>query len=483
MNDKYTLAEDTKTVSGYTLHRIKALKDFAHARVGQLGGWIETEKNLSGSGDSWVAAEARVFGDAQVFGDALASGKARVSGRAPRPIEMPSLPDRPGGCSSKETDAAMGGITSVAVKPVDDTRLVTSVQRAVDYGEIRAENSLLKTKLFSPALRHPEAFARIVTRNASMHGIFKYVEAISSTGLPILIVGETGVGKELIAHATHEVSGRGGLFVPVNAAGLDDTLFSDTLFGHMRGAFTGADKDHAGLVERASKGTLFLDEIGDLSLESQVKLLRFLQEGEFYPLGASKPAASDARFVFATSHDLLARARKGLFRQDLYYRLQSHLITIPPLRERKSDIPILTHHFLRQAALLFNRPIPTVSGEIIHLLERYSFPGNVRELEGMVSDALVSSSADSLSLDYFERKTGCSCVCSAAPSYDEAMPMDDLNHIPGTEKKPQTLKEFEEQLILEAIKSANGNKTRAAAILGISRQALCNRLSRKRQLK
>lgn len=374
--------------------------------------------------------------------------------------------------------------TAVAeAEPVDDTRLVTGVQCAVDYGEVRAENSVLKTKLFSPAFRHPEAFVRVITRSESMHGIFKYVEAIGSTGLPVLIVGETGVGKELIAHAVHEVSGRDGLFVPVNAAGLDDTLFSDTLFGHMRGAFTGAEKDHAGLVERASNGTLFLDEIGDLSLDSQVKLLRLLQEGEFYPLGASKPAASDARFVFATCHDLLARVRKGLFRQDLYYRLQSHLITIPPLRERKSDIPILTHHFLRQAALLLNREIPTVSEKIIHLLERYSFPGNVRELEGMVSDALVSSSADSLSLDYFERKTGCSYVSSAAPSREEAMPFDDLNHTPVAEKKLLTLKEFEAQLILEAIRSANGNKTRAATILGISRQALCNRLSRKRRCK
>jgi DNA-binding NtrC family response regulator len=371
------------------------------------------------------------------------------------------------------------GAFDYIVKPLDDTRLVTSVRRAVDYEEIRTENSLLKTKLFSPALRHPESFVRIVTRSESMHGIFKYVEAISGTGLPILIVGETGVGKELIAHAIHEVSGRRGLFVPVNAAGLDDALFSDTLFGHMRGAFTGADKDHAGLVERASKGTLFLDEIGDLSLESQVKLLRLLQEGEFYSLGASSPAATDARFVFATCHDLLARVREGLFRQDLYYRLQSHLIPIPPLRERKSDIPILVQHFLRQAALLLKRQMPTVSEEIIRLLEGYSFPGNVRELEGMFYDALVRSSTDALSLGYFERRTGCSHVVTGVPSCDAARTFDDLNRAPVVEKRSPTLKEFEEQLILEAIRSANGNKTRAAATLGISRQALCNRLRRK----
>ena len=181
------------------------------------------------------------------------------------------------------------GAFDYIVKPVDDTRLVASVQRAVDYGEVKIENSLLKAKLFSPALRHSEAFDRIITRSESMYGIFKYIEAISSTGLPILIVGETGVGKELIAQAIHEVSGRHGPFVPVNAAGLDDALFSDALFGHVRGAFTGADKDHAGLVERASKGILFLDEIGDLSLDSQLKLLRLLQEGEYYPLGANRP--------------------------------------------------------------------------------------------------------------------------------------------------------------------------------------------------
>jgi DNA-binding NtrC family response regulator len=378
------------------------------------------------------------------------------------------------------------GAFDYIVKPVDDTRLVTSVQNAIDYGEVRAENSLLKTRLFSPALHRPEVFARIITRNGSMHGIFQYVEAIGGTGLPILIIGETGVGKELIAHAVHDVSGRKGLFVPINAAGLDDGLFSDTLFGHTRGAFTGADKDHEGLVQRASQGTLFLDEIGDLSPESQVKLLRLLQEGEFYPLGSAKPATTDARFVFATCHDLLDRVRKGLFRQDLYYRLQSHSITIPPLRDRRDDIPMLVHHFVQHAAKLMDRRLPTVPEELIRRLQQYDFPGNVRELEGMIRDTLVRSSTDVLALNAFEVRFEHTSVPSPVRSYEQA-----LDHVPTeeapahgstleTETKRTSLKESERRLIMEAVRSANGNKTRAAAMLGISRQALCNRLRRMR---
>jgi DNA-binding NtrC family response regulator len=365
------------------------------------------------------------------------------------------------------------GAFDYLVKPVDDTRLVTSIKRAIDYEEVRAENSLLKMRLLSPALCHPEAFAGIVTRSESIHGIFRYIEAIGSTGLPILIVGETGVGKELIAHAIHDVSGRKGLFVPVNAAGLDDGLFADTLFGHMRGAFTGADKDYEGLVQRASRGTLFLDEIGDLSPESQVKLLRLLQEGEFYPLGTTKPSTTDARFVFATCHDLLSRARKGLFRHDLFYRLQSHVITIPPLRDRKDDIPILVHHFVQHAAKLLRRPTPRVAEDLIHFLHQYDFPGNVRELEGMVCDALVRSSTDVLSHDAFK-------LAFSRSSVPASTEVPEHGSILEADAKLTNLKESERRLIMEALRSTNGHKTRAAAVLGISRQALCNRLRRMR---
>jgi DNA-binding NtrC family response regulator len=209
-----------------------------------------------------------------------------------------------------EADTAVGcmkaGAFDYLVKPVEDARLVSAVRRAVEMGQVRRENALLTRSLLSGELEHPEAFSAIVTRSAALRAIFQYAETIAGTPLPVLITGETGVGKELITMAIHRLSGRTGEFVAVNVAGLDDTLFSDTLFGHRRGGFTGADRDRSGLIERASRGTLFLDEIGDLGAQSQIKLLRLLQEGRYYPLGSDMQKATDARIVFATNRDLRA---------------------------------------------------------------------------------------------------------------------------------------------------------------------------------
>ena len=217
-----------------------------------------------------------------------------------------------------------------------------------------------------------------------MYSIFQYVETIARTALPVMITGETGVGKEMIASAIHKLSGREGAFVPVNIAGLDDHLFSDTLFGHRRGAFTSADSSRKGLIEQASNGTLFLDEIGDLHVESQVKLLRLLQEGKYYPLGADVPKSSNARTVVATNREIQFLRDSESFRNDLYFRLQSHHIHLPPLRERTGDIPLLVAHFLESAAERLDQEIPTPAPELLTLLETYQFPGNVRELQGMV---------------------------------------------------------------------------------------------------
>ena len=168
-----------------------------------------------------------------------------------------------------------------------------------------------------------------------MLSVFRYIEAIAHSSEPVLITGESGVGKELLAKAVHLASASTKPWVAVNVAGLDDNAFSDSLFGHVKGAFTGADKPRAGLVEKAAGGVLFLDEIGDLESASQIKLLRFIQEGEYYPLGSDQPKTAHARLVFATNHDLVKKMEAGTFRRDLYYRLQTHLVTIPPLRERR----------------------------------------------------------------------------------------------------------------------------------------------------
>ena len=366
-------------------------------------------------------------------------------------------------------ESMKAGAFDYLLKPVDAARLVTAVRRALEIGEMRAENVKLKEYLLTRTLKHPEAFAPIITASPAMHAIFQYAEAIARTPLPVLITGETGTGKELIARAVHVLSGRKGEFVAENVAGLDDNLFSDTLFGHRKGAFTGADRDRAGLIERAAGGTLFLDEIGDLPMESQVKLLRLLQEKQYYPLGSDMPKLTDARIVVATLQNLEELAKKQLFRKDLFYRLQSHHIHLPPLRERKEDIPLLLDFFMNKAAQELEKKTPTYPKELTTLLKNYTFPGNIRQLEGMVFDAVSRHMGGVLSIETFRDKVG-----RTAAEMPEA---DVAESIIFGEPLP-TMKEAEAALIAEALRRADGNQTIAAGLLGMTRRALNNRLQR-----
>ena len=251
------------------------------------------------------------------------------------------------------------GAFDYCIKTDEEDRIVGAVLRAIRMVEMRREYQEMSSRLVSRELRHPEAFAGIVTGDRSMLDIFSYVEAVAKSPQPLLITGESGVGKELIARAAHSLSGCRGKLVTVNVAGLDDTVFSDTLFGHLRGAFTGAEQSRRGMVEEAGDGTLFLDEIGDLSIPSQVKLLRLLQEGEYFPLGSDVPKRLKARVVVATHQNLLEKEQAGTFRRDLYYRLRTHHVQLPPLRERRGDIPLLLDHFLAEAAHTLGRKKPT----------------------------------------------------------------------------------------------------------------------------
>jgi DNA-binding NtrC family response regulator len=367
------------------------------------------------------------------------------------------------------------GAFDYIVKPVDDTRLVTSIKRGLELNQIRNENEMLKQSLLRADIEDPEPFSDIVTRCNKIESIFKYIEAVAKTNLPILITGETGTGKELFARAIHKASGRQGELVPVNVAGLDDNFFSDTLFGHKKGAFTGADIERKGLIERAENGTLFLDEIGDLSIESQIKLLRLLQDGQYYPLGSDIAKLSNARIIVATNRDIKAMQSSNTFRQDLYYRLKSHQITIPPLRERKMDLPYLIDHFLIKAAAQLDKKKPSVPKELFTLLSNYTFPGNVRELEGIIFDAVSQHRGGILSLESVRNKISDYSQSRDNKSNTIINQDDHLLNIPG---KFPTLKETEESLIDEALKRAGGNQTIAADLLGISRRALNNRLRR-----
>ena len=370
------------------------------------------------------------------------------------------------------------GAFDYMVKPAEKNRLVASAMRAIELRQLQRENQLLKAHVLSDKLEYPKAFAQIITGSKMMRSIFQYIEAIGKSPQPVLITGETGVGKELVASAIHIVSGREGDFIAVNVAGLDENIFADTLFGHRKGAFTGADQARTGLVEQASGGTLFLDEIGDLNAASQVKLLRFVQEGEFFPLGSDVAKRSDARTVVATNQDLEALQNSGSFRKDLYYRLRIHHIHIPPLRERQEDLPILLDHFLEKASTALGKKKPTPPRELVTLLRAYHFPGNVRELESLIFDAVSKHKSGKLSTEVF--KTYISQEHPASATDSEQFPPRETSLLSFSAQLP-TRKQAERLLISEALKRSEGNQTVAAMHLGISRQALNNRLRRSKK--
>jgi DNA-binding NtrC family response regulator len=309
-----------------------------------------------------------------------------------------------------------------------------------------------------------------------MHAIFRYCESIAKSLWPVLVTGETGVGKELIARAIHTLSGRAGAFVAVNAAGLDDAVFSDTLFGHVRGAYTGAEDSRKGLIEQAAAGTLFLDEIGDLAHSSQVKLLRVIQEHEFYPLGSDVAKKTDARLVFATNTDLDTLQASGHFRKDLYQRLKTHHVSILPLRKRPDDIPLLLNHFLEKAAAALHKKKPSPPKELYALLATYSFPGNVRELESMVADAVANHESHMLSMAVFESRIAQdSSAHAGSPGRGTGeSPYAALDRLP-------TLSQSNKLLIEEAMRRAEGNQTLASRLLGLSRPALNRRINESRR--
>ncbi len=378
--------------------------------------------------------------------------------------------------ASQEVETAVScmkeGAFDYLVKPVEESRFVSSVRRALEIRLLRQEIGSLRTSLMGQGIGHPEVFAPIISRNHQMQRLFRYAEAIADSGEPVLITGETGTGKELIAHAIHHLSGRSGEMVCLNAAGLDDNLFSDTLFGHVRGGFTGADREREGLIAKAVGGTLFLDEIGDLKPASQVKLLRLLQAQSYYPIGSDVPRTADARILAATNQPLHRRMDRGKFRQDLFFRLSSHPIELPPLRERLDDLPLLLQHFIDEAAQALSRSSPRIPGELLTLLSLYDFPGNIRELRALVFNAMAQHRGGPvLALDSFQQVVKRDRASSEPPPAHSG---DDLTlAIPG---RFPTLKEADIFLVEESMRRANHNQGIAAMLLGISRQSLNRRL-------
>lgn len=370
------------------------------------------------------------------------------------------------------------GAFDYLVKPVESEHLLITVRRALEFMELERENRSLKKRIQSPGLENPTAFQAIITVHPVMFSLFKFMEAIAPSPKPVLITGETGVGKELMARALHDLSGLRGPFLAANAAGLDDGIFSDTLFGHGKGAFTGADQPRKGLLAQTGDGTLLLDEIGDLGQRSQIKLLRLLEQGEYFPLGSDTPKKSRARIIASTNRDLDRLMKQGKFRRDLYYRLMTHHLEVPPLRERKEDLPLLLDHFLEKAAKALDKKKPASPPELLDLLASHSFPGNVREMEAMVFDAVSKHSQRMMSMGSFKKKI---LTPKDNQEAEEENPKDNqVSRVVFPGDLP-SLKEISIHLITEAMKRSNGNITIAAGMLGISHQALRKRLKKAEQ--
>ncbi len=365
------------------------------------------------------------------------------------------------------------GAYDYMIKPVEINRLITNINHCLEKIELENEIDILSRKIEINNLENPGIFSEIITNNERMFSIFKKIEAIAKNLKPILITGDSGTGKELFARAIHKASVQKGEFVSVNAAGLDDTTFTDTLFGHKKGAYTGAVNDRMGLVKKAEGGTLFLDEIGDLENESQVKLLRLLQEGEYYSLGSDEIQKSNAMIIAATNANLIEKQKKGTFRKDLAFRF-SHTIKVPPLNYRLDDIPFLLEHFLKKSAKTMSKKKPTAPNELEILLKTYHYSGNIREFEHMVEEAVTRHKSKKISLSYFKEYIKEHSIFKNN-NFNSAHNPENIINL--SEPFP-TLCDVEKLLIIKALEKSKGNKTIASGILGISNYALSRRLKK-----
>ncbi|NWF56649.1 MAG: sigma 54-interacting transcriptional regulator [Syntrophaceae bacterium] len=301
----------------------------------------------------------------------------------------------------------------------------------------------------------------IVSKNEKVQKILALLSAVAESNSTVLIQGPSGSGKELLARAIHSASPRAkGPYVVVSCGALPDTLLESELFGYVKGAFTDAKKDKPGRFARAEKGTLFLDEIGDISPAVQVKLLRFLQEKEYEPLGAVRPQKADVRVVAATNKDLARMVQEGRFREDLYYRLNVVKLELPSLSERREDIPLLVEHFLKRFNVRMNKRVSSVSPEVMQLFMRYDFPGNIRELENALEHAFV--------------------LCNGTQIREEHLPQELLNRARGAplsiSSGRDVLKQTERQTLLKVLEKHGGNRKKTAADLGISPVTLWRKL-------
>lgn len=352
------------------------------------------------------------------------------------------------------------GASDYLTKESGRAEIVLRVKRAMEQRDLADENERLRARL-----AQTDEFHELVGASPAMEKIKEIIREVGPTPATVLITGETGAGKELVARAIHQASGRKGEFVEVNSALLpDDSMLQSELFGHERGSFTDAKTMKKGKLELADGGTLFLDEIGELSRETQAKLLRVLETLTFTRLGGTKPIKVDVRLVAATNRDLLAEQKEGRFREDLYYRLSVFPIQVPPLRQRPDDVLPLAQHFLARFASRYGKPTPALSEDAARVLCAYRFPGNVRELRNIAERLVIRARGERVSLDLLRE---CGIVSEAARPSEVSLPVDGVN-----------LDDLERQYVIEALHRTEWNQSEASRLLGISVDRMNNRVKK-----
>jgi DNA-binding NtrC family response regulator len=358
--------------------------------------------------------------------------------------------------------AIRAGAYDYLPKPIDLEQLVVLINRISERQGLLRENASLREQL-----RERYAFEQITSTSHAMEEVMNLVGRVASSNATVLLRGESGTGKELIARAIHYHSPRASQpLIKVNCAALPETLLESELFGHEKGAFTGAAGKRIGRFEAADKGTLFLDEIGDIPLSVQIKLLRVLQEREFERIGGNETIKVDVRLVAATNRDLEKAMKNGSFREDLYYRLNVVTVAIPPLRERKEDIPALMEDFIKKYSMENGKKITGVSAETRDLLMRYSYPGNVRELENIIERAVVLAKSETI-------------TSAEIPLHLKTVEIEEKICVAKRDGSlTDTLETLERGIIIEAMKAAGGVQTRAAEKLGISERVLRYKLKK-----
>jgi DNA-binding NtrC family response regulator len=364
-------------------------------------------------------------------------------------------------------DAMKMGAIDYVIKPIEKQELLLIVDKALDNRALKAELRQLRQEVVD---RY--GFDNLIGTTPAMQTLYEEIAAVADTDATVLLEGPTGTGKELLSHALHHRSRRAhGPFVRVNCAAIPDQLLESELFGHERGAFTGAVRQHIGKFEQADGGTLLLDEIGEIDLHMQVKLLRVLENGELARVGGTGTIRVDVRVVAATNRDLALEVRENRFREDLYYRLHVFHLKVPPLKDRKADIPLLVEHFLHKYAEKSGKAITGVARPAMDALMAHDWPGNVRELQHAIERAVILCSGDRIETVQLTDATGRELPSAASESNAPLLP-------PVGETLKDALLNYERRVVIEALKQADGVQARAARRLGISRSNLNYRINK-----